>query len=372
MSKRKLSFLWFLIVIIVYISIIFYLKNQTYESNKVRVYQNWQSKYIVNTTDGKFVNTVNNKANGVVLSESQGYGMLITVLANKQPDSEKQFYDLYRYYNNHKIESTSLMSWRYVQGTKNKQEDIVNNATDGDIYIAYALILASEKWENHKELYENTARNILNDILKYNTNSKNHLLTVGNWANETSKFHNLVRTSDVMPEFFNKFYAFSDNKVWLDIKKNMLDVLYKSSTQNKNGLIPDFIQVTNTGEVKPLSYGNSIQLNKHDVDYYYNAFRIPFNLAQSEHRGKKETIILNKMMSFFNAQQKITSGYTMKGRALNKHQSASISAPIFYAASKNSKWRNLSRKQSIILNSNHNKYNYYDDTLKTLVLYSLK
>lgn len=374
MSKRKVSFIWFLTVIIAYTVIIVFLKNQNYEDSKLHVYQNWKKKYIVDTSDGKIVNTVNDLSHGVVLSESQGYGMLITVLAaNKQQDSEKQFYDLYRYYNNHKIKKTNLMSWRYVQGTKNSQNDIMNNATDGDLYIAYALILASETWQNHKDLYENTAQNILKDILKYNTNSATKVLTVGNWANQTSKFYNIVRTSDIIPSFFDKFYVFSNNRAWLDIKKNMVTTLYKSSRQSKSGLVPDFILVSNKGDVRPISYDKNVQLNKHDSDYYYNAFRIPFNLAQSSRRSQEETVVLNKLMSFFNSQQKITSGYTMQGKPLNQYQSASISAPIFYAAATDSKWRNLYRKQqAFILNSTNTSYNYYDDTLRTLVLYSLK
>jgi len=372
MSKRFLSFTWFSIVIVLYIISIIFVTNQNSQHNKRNIYNNWQTKYVVNTSEGKYINTVNNKTNGVVLSESQGYGMLISVLAGDQKESEKQFYDLYRYYDSHRIKNTSLMSWRHIDGKKNSSHDTFNNATDGDLYIAYALILASEKWGDHKFTYKAAAKNILQDILKYNLNQTTNVLTVGNWANEGTKYHNLMRTSDVLPAVFDKFYDFSGNKKWQLVKKNMVDVLYRSSMDNNSGLIPDFVQITNTGMIKPFKNGKSLQLNKHDNDYYYNAFRIPYNLAESDNRNKRETIVLNRMMAFFNSQSKITSGYKLTGEPLNKYQSASVSAPIFYATAKNSKWQALHQRESFILKDKKMNHNYYDDTLLTLVLYSLK
>lgn len=371
MIKRILSFLWFFAVIIIFIVVVFYVKNQSFQTYKKNTYTTWQKQYVVKTNKGSYINTSSNSKKGIVLSESQGYGMLISVLADNQKSSEQQFYSLYKYYEKHRIKNTNLMSWRYIDGGKNTKNDIINNATDGDLYIAYALILASEKWGKHSDLYASVANDLLDDILKYNLNQKTNILTVGNWANEDSKYHNLMRTSDLIPAFFDKFYVFSDNKKWLVIKNAMTDSLYDSSKKNKKGLVPDFIQVTNQQKVVSLTSGQNLKLNTHDNDYYYNAFRVPYNLSfRNNHLSKKEKGILEPMMSFFNKRQKITSGYTMGGKPLNKYQSASISAPILYAASKDRLWKTLYQKQSFILNRDNFEHDYYDDTLLVLILYS--
>lgn len=371
MSKRILSFVWFFIVILLFIFSVMYIKEESSQHNKQQIYNQWQYKYIVKTSQGSYVNTSANSKNRIALSEAQGYGMLISVLNNQDKASESQFHDFFTYYTHNRIKGTSLMSWRYINGSKTqKQTDLNNNATDGDLYIAYALILASEKWSQHKPLYKTTAKQILNDILTYNVNHNNNILTVGNWANASSKYQNLMRTSDVLPSFFDKFYKFSNNSQWRLIKTKMLDSLYQASHKSKVGLVPDFIQVTNGNKVHSLSQDKNLKLNKHDDDYYYNAFRVPYNLAINKNKSSKEKQVLTEMMKFFSSLQKISGGYTMSGKPLNKFQSTSISAPIFYASSISQRWQTLHREQSFVLDYGSLNHNYYDDTLLVLVLFS--
>lgn len=373
MTKRILSFIWFAVVILFFVLSVGYVKNESLQHTKQDIYGQWQHNYIIKTSNGSYVNTSSGSENGIALSEAQGYGMLISVLNKEDKLSENQFYDLFNYYTHHRVEGTYLMSWRYTNDAKKqKQSDLKNNATDGDLYIAYALILASEKWSQHKLIYQTAAKQILNDILIHNVNRNNNILTVGNWADDSSKYQNLMRTSDVLPSFFDKFYKFSNNSQWLLIKNKMLDSLYQASRNSKVGLVPDFIQVTNNNKVESLTYGKNVKLNQHDGDYYYNAFRVPYNLAIDKNRGSKENQILLKMMNFFSSLEKINSGYTISGKPLNKFQSTSISAPLFYAASTNKKWQTLYQQQSFILDYGSLNNNYYDDTLLVLVLYSLK
>ena len=80
----------------------------------------------------------------------------------------------------------------------------------------------------------------MQDILRYEYNPDTETLTVGDWADSKSKYYNLMRTSDVMPEFFDNFYQETDDKRWLVIKNTMLKRLNQLSHQNKTGLVPDF------------------------------------------------------------------------------------------------------------------------------------
>ena len=87
-----------------------------------------------------------------------------------------------------------------------------HNATDGDLYIAYALIEASKQWPSQKDEYQTQSKAILQDILKYNYNENTGILTVGNWANRDSKYYNLMRTSDALPKQFQSFYEVTKDK----------------------------------------------------------------------------------------------------------------------------------------------------------------
>ena len=65
------------------------------------------------STKGAFVNT-GTKEDPIALSESQGYGMLITVLAaQKGYIKEDQFMRLFHYYQANRISKTNtLMKWK--------------------------------------------------------------------------------------------------------------------------------------------------------------------------------------------------------------------------------------------------------------------
>lgn len=49
-----------------------------------KLYHSWQSHYVKSFNEGTFVNGSDEKDSQVALSESQGYGMLITMLAAKK------------------------------------------------------------------------------------------------------------------------------------------------------------------------------------------------------------------------------------------------------------------------------------------------
>ncbi len=83
MSKRILSFVWFFIVILLFIFSVMYIKEESSQHNKQQIYNQWQYKYIVKTSQGSYVNTSANSKNRIALSEAQGYGMLISVLNNQ-------------------------------------------------------------------------------------------------------------------------------------------------------------------------------------------------------------------------------------------------------------------------------------------------
>ena len=85
---------------------------------------------------------VDNGNGGISHSEGQGYGMLLAALAGDKP----VFARMAAWTDRTLLRSDmSLYSWRYDPALANPVSD-PNNATDGDILIAWALLIASQRW----------------------------------------------------------------------------------------------------------------------------------------------------------------------------------------------------------------------------------
>ena len=93
------------------------------------------------TPEGRVVDDVNG---GISHSESQGYG-LILALAADDPDAFRRIWAWTRA--NLYLRQDGLASWRWQPGPAPNVRD-PNNATDGDILVAWALSVAGEAWSD--------------------------------------------------------------------------------------------------------------------------------------------------------------------------------------------------------------------------------
>lgn len=107
--------------------------------------------------EGRVVDTGNN---GVSHSEGQGWGMMLAVHHGDQ----ETFDLLWGWTRRHLARpDVSLFSWRYDPNAQPAVSDL-NNATDGDLFIAWALYLAAGRWDNAN--YASASRSIRRAILK--------------------------------------------------------------------------------------------------------------------------------------------------------------------------------------------------------------
>lgn len=362
MKKNILNYISFSFLLLIFISVLIFVRLNETENVEKNLYQQWRTAFFVSDKNAAYIRTQKSAQKATVLSEGQGYGLLLTVKAAKQGyASQKDFDKLYNYYLKNRDTGTELMSWKQTiskQGTIKKYK---NNATDGDLYIAYALIEAGKKWPQQAIRYNRQARMILNDLLKYSYNSKTKSLTVGNWATNSSEYSNLLRTSDVLPAQFDEFYHFTQNETWLLLKDSMLQKLQNLSTQHKTGLVPDFAWIEGT---KVLPAGPKAVASRYDGYYYYNACRVPYNLAQSKDGISQR--VLNKMLNFFMTEKYITGGYRLDGQKLNDYQSASFAAPLLFASLRNPSYYKLVQQEKFIFMQKLDTANYYQSTMVVL------
>jgi len=334
-------------------------------------YRTWEKDYLRGNSQQKFVKT-NSGTTDQTLSEAQGYGMLITVMAAKQGfGSQKTFDQLTRYYLNHQISSQNpLMAWRQTgQGiamVSNKAEK--TSATDGDLDIAYALILADEQWGSSGKIkYNKLAKKLLKSIKKHEINSTTKLPKVGDWAinSDSSK---LVRTSDLMTAYFRKFARFTGDGSWIIVAQNSQKTLRNLSNQEKTGLMSDFVTVSGsrlkTGHVK----ANQVA-SKYDNQYGFNACRIPWRVAYDYQLNRSRTSkqVLLKMNKFFMAKDKITAVYDLDGKAVESYSNEAFSAPVAYAAEVVGN-RTLKNRYQKSLTSELPVQNYYPATVQMAVM----
>ncbi|MDI6713418.1 MAG: glycosyl hydrolase family 8 [Thermodesulfovibrio sp.] len=121
--------------------------------------QEWELyKKIFISHDGRVIDFQNNS---ISHSEGQGYGMLLSLMFNDIETFEK----LWNWTkNNLKVRKTdNLLSWSWGKHISGKWTILdYNNATDGDILVAYGLCLAYKNWGKSEYLEE--AKKIIKDI----------------------------------------------------------------------------------------------------------------------------------------------------------------------------------------------------------------
>jgi endoglucanase len=107
--------------------------------------------------DGRVIDTANG---GISHSEGQGYGMLLAVEHN-----DRASFDRMRRWTEQNLarQGDHLHAWRYDPKAENHVAD-PNNATDGDLFIAWALVRAGARWNDRT--YTTAGAAIARDILR--------------------------------------------------------------------------------------------------------------------------------------------------------------------------------------------------------------
>lgn len=109
------------------------------------------------TDQGRVVDSGNGR---ISHSESQGYGMLLAVAAGDR-DAFQRIWGWTRA--NLMVRDDALLAWRWEPDKRPAVADM-NNATDGDILVAWALAEAADGWSD--ESYRLAARRIAVDIAR--------------------------------------------------------------------------------------------------------------------------------------------------------------------------------------------------------------
>ncbi len=246
-------------------------------------YSRWKADYLVaGCGTGRYYVDASTATSSMVVSEGQGYGMLVTALMAPSDSAARTTFDgLYAYVRDHPSETDpALMAWHQNANCASIPGD-ASSASDGDLDIAFALLLADEQWGSAGAVdYHAAALELIAAIGRSEINSQTHLPLLGDWAGTNSSYRFGTRTSDLMIDHFRAVGQATGDPLWKQVvtASSSLVTTMQASWAPGTGLLPDFVVGTDaTPRPAPTGYLES----PNDGDFSWNACRTPWRLAAS-------------------------------------------------------------------------------------------
>src|SRR6185436_1230025 len=253
----------------------------TLDAATATFYGRWKQAYVKQVCGGYYVRSGGGTGSDVgdEVSEGHGYGMVITALmAGQDPDAKKIFDGMYTFFRKFPSSNQAdLMGWTVdVAGGCKYPTGTSDSATDGDLDIAFSLLLADKQWGSGGAInYLAETKKVIAAIKRGDVNPTTHLTNLGDWA-ASNDFS--TRPSDFMQDHFRAFGRATGDTAWT----STVDAVYSLEAKIQTGfspspaLMPDFVVNTNTS---PRPAAANFLEGPHDGDYDYNSCRNPWRIA---------------------------------------------------------------------------------------------
>lgn len=195
------------------------------------------------SVDGRVIDPVQN---GMSHSEGQGYGMLLAVQYQDKPLFDKL---LQWTTDNLQVRRDALSAWGWGKRPNNEWSVIdYNNATDGDVLIAYALIRAGQKWD--QKAYTQRAVAIVQSLrahMAIKLSDRTFLLS-GYYGFADAKGLVLNPSYQILSAY-QAFADIDEQPFWEKIRQDAQYLLSEASRNSKN-LPADWVLAEPGGNIK--------------------------------------------------------------------------------------------------------------------------
>jgi endo-1,4-beta-D-glucanase Y len=337
-------------------------------------YDGWKQRYLrQGCGDGRYYVDAGISGKATV-SEAHGYGMMIMAyMAGYDADARTVFDGMFHYYEDHPSGGDArLLAWS--QDSSCQSNDGLNSATDGDLDVAYALLLADKQWGSAGDIdYAAEAGQMLSGIWQSETGDG--FVQLGDWIS-SGEYANATRGSDFMPSHFASFEAALGDGNWEGVRSGTYGTFasiqnnYSSST----GLIPDFI-LNAAGSPTPAP-PNWLE-GSYDGEYGFNSCRVPWRVGldfviNGDSRSRDTVTPLNQWIrsATGDSAADIAAGYWLDGDGLpgSNYTELAFIAPFGVAAmvdASNQNWLNQIWNQVVTFGGNPT---YYGDSIAMLDL----
>lgn len=265
----------------------------------------------------------NKSANSISLSEGHGYGMMITVLmAGYDTEARVIFDKMVTFFKKHPSNiNHNLMAWDQTRDSLINEHNS-DDATDGDLDIAYALLMADKQWGSTGTYnYLAEARLIITALMKTNVNPKTKTMIMGDFTEKGEPYYNDTRSSDFIPGHFKAFARATGDNNWqmvADKGYTLMSYMQKHYSPN-TGLLPDFIKGCNK---TPRPAGPYFIEKREDGAYSYNACRIPWRIGSDYliTGDARDSALLAHINAWINRTCKANPSHIVDGYMLNGHK----------------------------------------------------
>ena len=303
-------------------------------------YTAWKSAFLRRDCGAGTVQVHSPDAAYPYVAEAQAYGLVITVsMAAEDPEAKDLFDGILRYVLAHpSVNNPDLMAAE--QDAECSDAGGANSATDGDMDIAYALLLADKRWGRSAGFdYGALALKRIRAIKKSEVHPASKLMLLGDWSKPTDPaLYRTSRTSDWIVHHFRAFKTATGDGDWDAIRVahqraiSSIQARYSSAT----GLLPDFARATEQG-VEPV--GGKVLESDHDGDYHFNACRDPWRIGLDAITSGDDTSLAaaRKINAWAKAAtgsdpDRMGAGYTLAGTRYGEGSANAFWAPLAVAA----------------------------------------
>lgn len=301
-------------------------------------YDQWKARYLIDGC-GPEQKRIRMEAGKIwSVSEGQGYGMVIVALmAGHDPEAQTIFDQLLHYARRHRSDfDRALMAW--AQNEHCQDVEGRDSATDGDLDIAYGLLLADRQWGSTSGIdYRGEAEQTLTAITRHTIDGATGLTLLGDWVAPDGDYAHATRTSDWMIDHFRAF-AKLDPITWNRAIDAHLALALKLQQEfaPQTGLLPDFVSDT-TQAPKPAP-PKFLEADT-DGDFAWNACRTPWRLGtdavlSGDHRSVTAVRRMTQWIRTATGDDpaKIGESYRLDGTVLDPAMSMAFTAPFAVAA----------------------------------------
>lgn len=339
----------------------------------------WKRAYVIQACgDHHRVVLVGGSHDLFTISEAHGYGMMLAALmAGHDPEARTVFDGLVAFYLDHPSRLTpGLMAWNQAPTCEDIQG--AESGTDGDMDIAFALLLADRQWGSCGTYdYLSLARRAIAAIVAADLDRSRSYPKLGDWVLDDSvNYYASTRTSDFVPDHFRAFGAVSgDPATWDRVADTTYGIVEHIQTYYSpaTGLLPDFVRLPLTDPQPAWPY---FLEDAWDGAYVYNATRDPWRLATdfAMNGEPRARAAVGKLERWFRTSTggspwSIHAGYTLDGNPLpySSYLSMAFVGPLAAGAivdPENQQW--LNDLWDVMVQTPVGHEGYYEDSLKLL------
>lgn len=288
-------------------------------------------------------------------------------MAGYDSDAKKYFDGLVKIFDaTRSVNNNQLMAWLITE--KEDGGGKLGSATDGDLDVAYGLLLAHAQWGSEGSInYLAKARQMINQGVKSSLiASSTKRLMLGDWDKNAYS----SRPSDWMPGHLKAFHSFTNDVVFLQTVDTILSLSRQLQLvyASESGLLPDFV----LGQVVQPAHANFLE-GPYDGAYNWNACRVPWRMAvdffhynDAQTRGILERINTWIVLKTAGNPQQIKSGYYLNGTMIpgRNYLSMAYAAPLTLSgiiSGSNQNWLTLGWEMM-----KSSKTSYYPDSINLL------